>query len=320
MDEDDDGGDGGDDEYDGDDNSDDNGDDNSASDNDNGSDDGDGDDSDGEYNGDDDGDDSGDGEDNSDDGDDSGDEDNDIDGTALMSLILTILFKVQQVYNLSNKAITGILVFISFLLSVLAHPLHMVFPRTLHSAIKVSGVDTVIDKVRYDVCPKENCNALYEASEHLEHCTMTSFGRVCGAKLGYERHLSSRKRVWKAFKCFQFIPPSAWLKKMLARTEFDKLIEHCRVREPKSRILEDIYDGRVWKDFVAGGFSGKYDIAFMLNVDWYKPFKRSEYKVAALMLTVLNLPREERFKKKWTIIAGSTVKQKFTLTDYGCIS
>lgn len=58
------------------------------------------------------------------------------------------------------------------------------------------------------------------------------------------------------------------------------------------------------EDLVAGGFNGKYDIAFMMNVDWYKPFKRSEYKVAAIMMTVLNLPRHERFKKKWTIIAG----------------
>ena len=39
-------------------------------------------------------------------------------------------------------------------------------------------------------------------------------------------------------------------------------------------------------------------------MDWFKPFKRSEYKVAALMLSVLNLPRRERFRKKWTMIVG----------------
>ncbi len=45
----------------------------------------------------------------------------------------------------------------------------------------------------------------------------------------------------------------------------------------------------------------------MLDVDWFTPFKRSEYKVGAIMLTVLNLPREERYKKKWTIIAGNVI-------------
>ena len=39
-------------------------------------------------------------------------------------------------------------------------------------------------------------------------------------------------------------------------------------------------------------------------MDWLKPFKQSEYKVAALMLSVLNLPRRERFRKKWTMIVG----------------
>ena len=33
-------------------------------------------------------------------------------------------------------------------------------------------------------------------------------------------------------------------------------------------------------------------------------FKRSEYKVSAIMRTVLNLPRKERFKTEWTMILG----------------
>lgn len=40
----------------------------------------------------------------------------------------------------------------------------------------------------------------------------------------------------------------------------------------------------------------------LMNVDWFKPFK-----VAGILLTVLNLPREERFKKKWTILAGKLI-------------
>lgn len=72
-----------------------------------------------------------------------------------------------------------------------------------------------------------------------------------------------------------------------------------------SGLIEDICDGRIWKDFEASNFfSSKYNVGMMLTTDWFKPFKRSQYKVAALMLTILNLPREDRFKRKWTIIAG----------------
>jgi hypothetical protein len=70
----------------------------------------------------------------------------------------------------------------------------------------------------------------------------------------------------------------------------------------------DIKDSLVWKEFSdenANFFSKKYNFGLMLSVDWFRPFKRSEYKVAALLITVLNLPRKERFKKKWTIIAGN---------------
>ena len=70
-------------------------------------------------------------------------------------------------------------------------------------------------------------------------------------------------------------------------------------------ILQDIQDGQIWEEFVESGFfSSHYNVGLMLNVDWFSPFKRSQYKVAAIMFTVLNLPREERFKKRWTIIAG----------------
>ena len=39
-------------------------------------------------------------------------------------------------------------------------------------------------------------------------------------------------------------------------------------------------------------------------MDWFKPFKRSECKVSAIMMTVLNLPRKERFKTEWIMILG----------------
>ena len=66
-----------------------------------------------------------------------------------------------------------------------------------------------------------------------------------------------------------------------------------------------------WKDFLMDPLQptspllcDNNNIGLLLNVDWFKPFKRSEYKVSAIMMTVLNLPRSERFKSKWTMILG----------------
>lgn len=70
-------------------------------------------------------------------------------------------------------------------------------------------------------------------------------------------------------------------------------------------LLMDVKDGQVWKEFEEKGFFGrKHNLGLMLNVDWFRPFKRSQYKVAGIFLTILNQPREERFKKKWTMLAG----------------
>lgn len=40
----------------------------------------------------------------------------------------------------------------------------------------------------------------------------------------------------------------------------------------------------------------------MMNVDWFQPFKYSNYSIGVIYLTILNLPREERFKKKSMIL------------------
>ena len=65
----------------------------------------------------------------------------------------------------------------------------------------------------------------------------------------------------------------------------------------------------MWKDFLMDPLEptssllcDNNDIGLLLNVDWFKPLKHSEYKVSASMMTVLNLPRSEHFKSKWTMI------------------
>lgn len=227
----------------------------------------------------------------------------------LLQWILVVFLKIQHCFNITNRAADAILSLISYLLCMIMHPLSAVFPKTVSSAVSVTGINNSLSKYVYVVCPRERCNALYKKNQHSEKCTNVTYGRLCGAKLGYERHLSHGKVRWKPYKKFQVILPSSWLQHMFYSREFVQLIDLWRSRPEDNKLITDVYDGRMWKDLVAQGFfEGNYNLGLMINIDWFKPMKRSEYKVAGILLTVLNLPREDRFKKKWTIIAGKIIQ------------
>ena len=70
----------------------------------------------------------------------------------------------------------------------------------------------------------------------------------------------------------------------------------------------DVYDGQVWKDFHTQEFNffleRKRSIGFMLNFDFFQPFKHVQQSYGVLYLTIMNLPRSERFKQQNVLIVG----------------
>jgi hypothetical protein len=42
--------------------------------------------------------------------------------------------------------------------------------------------------------------------------------------------------------------------------------------------------------------------ALMMNVDWFQPFKHTQYSVGAVYMVLLNLPRTERFHPENVIV------------------
>jgi len=72
--------------------------------------------------------------------------------------------------------------------------------------------------------------------------------------------------------------------------------------------MSDVYDGKVWADFQQ--YDGKpflsqpFTYGLMLNVDWFKPYKHLEYSVGAIYLTIMNLPRQGRFKQENILLVG----------------
>ena len=72
--------------------------------------------------------------------------------------------------------------------------------------------------------------------------------------------------------------------------------------------MSDVYDGKLWKDFLqfqgTSFLEAKNSIAFMLNIDWFQPFKHHTYSIGVVYLAIMNLPRAVRFKRENIIVVA----------------
>ena len=109
------------------------------------------------------------------------------------------------------------------------------------------------------------------------------------------------------FKVFPYKSIRQSLSELLLRPGFVDLCQHWKFRAV-SMELEDVYDGQVWKDFqsVSGKpfLSGSLGLGIMMNIDWFQPYKRANYSVGAIYVTIMNLPRSVRFKRENVILIG----------------
>lgn len=97
------------------------------------------------------------------------------------------------------------------------------------------------------------------------------------------------------------------MKTLVNRKGFEDLCELWRNRNVSEDIMTDVYDGDIWKDFNGRKyqfFNEERNYAVMLNIDWFQPFKYTNYSVGAIYMTILNLPRHLRFKKKMSFLLG----------------
>ena len=91
-------------------------------------------------------------------------------------------------------------------------------------------------------------------------------------------------------------------------TDIHLLCEEWRSRKASNGIFEDVYDGKVWKDFQI--YNGKNflkdpgNLALMLNMDFFQPYKHVSYSVGAIYCTIMNLPLSVRYKQENVMLLG----------------
>ena len=81
-----------------------------------------------------------------------------------------------------------------------------------------------------------------------------------------------------------------------------------RERFVYSGVMEDVYDGNIWKSFEC--YAGKPflsepgNLALILNFDFFQPFEHLQCSLGALYMCVLNLPRHMRYKQQNVLLVG----------------
>ena len=91
----------------------------------------------------------------------------------------------------------------------------------------------------------------------------------------------------------------------LNRPDFSVMCDHWKNIQS---TYKDVYDGNLWCEFQTykgdSFLSDSFTYGLMLNIDWFKPCKHTEYSIGAIYLTVMNLPRAVRFRQENVMLVG----------------
>ena len=197
------------------------------------------------------------------------------------------------------------------------------FPKSLHTLYKRLGIDQD-NFTKYIVCPE--CTQIYSYKDVLTTntagrtkvttCTNKlydkgKFSKPCNTELVKEV-LVKKKKVYVPIKYYCYKSVINSLEEMLKRPGVVKQCKEWCERDVPEGVYSDIYDGHIWKNFwkskkrPEGFFSAnEHTYGFSLNIDWYQPYKhRSDVSIGVIYLVLLNLPREERYKRENWVVVG----------------
>ena len=251
----------------------------------------------------------------------------------LLQLYTFFLLMFQTLFRLSDTAINTLMTFFAMFFKTLsqrfqAFPQSFIsnVPFNIRAARKLGENGSIhLEFEKFVCCP--NCNSLYAWDECIikQHngqieskcCSFVRFSnhprlqhrKVCNTMLMKKVKTSNATIVLypRRIYCYKSIVDS--LQEMLLRPDFLKKCEqwrssHCN--EPN--VYNDIYDGKIWRDFQYS--DGKpflalpYNFAFQINVDWFNPFSHTQHSKGVIYMSVMNLPRRDRFLQENILLVG----------------
>lgn len=225
---------------------------------------------------------------------------------ALLQWLLIFILGFQAFHHLTDHAIEGLFKFLKVFLGVLGSlcstcaEIGRAFPSTLSKTRKLLGcVNLSMSLVSVAIHSLTDCIEKVGSRQAAKPCPCVPFGKHsrCNAILLKTVELASKKTVFYPLMTYCYIDIHTSLQTLLHRSQFLEKCQEWKEREVPKGVLADIYDGRVWKKFKGDGFfDDDYSFGFMLNCDWFQPYKHLTYSVGVIYLTVLNLPYSLRNK------------------------
>ena len=167
---------------------------------------------------------------------------------------------------------------------------------------------------KYVVCT--SCHTLYKYGDCFERhgrqvrktCSAMVNSKLCGEYLLKDVVLSSGCIKFYPYKVYCYCSLISSLQRLLIRSGFIDMCEETR-NNCSDQHFSDIYQGRVWKDFlVVDGIeflSAAFCYGLMLNIDWFQPFEHHTYLLGVIYLVIMNLPRVQRYKRENVILVGT---------------
>lgn len=235
------------------------------------------------------------------------------------------LFLWQSTFKLSDVGMSILLKFLCMFLGLLANILGVTAFKTITDMLPTSVtsgkklLETSKDNFEKFVCCPD-CSSIENSLERLPNgkstsktCTFVRFPqhpqqryrKPCGSPLlkPVKTSTGSAFLYPRRLYCYKSLVDS--IQQMLLHLDFLRSCEKWRKRSVPVNCMEDIYDGHMWKEFL--DYEGEPFLSIPFNfalVDWFQPFKCTNYSVGAIYMAVQNLPREERFLSENTILVG----------------
>ncbi|SMN01286.1 hypothetical protein SPONN_2359 [uncultured Candidatus Thioglobus sp.] len=241
------------------------------------------------------------------------------------SLVLWLVYYLcllQKQHYIPNVAVAALLQFLSVFFGVIAQispqisGISRYFPRTLQQLEKLMGTQPE-GRVRYVYC--EKCSSIFSYNDCILKIGSEVQSKVCkyrfsngsqscnGALLKCVER-PNKSKVFYPLKIYCYTPLYNYISVLVKRPGFCDLCDHWKGENKDTDALKDVYDEKVWSNFLTydGGpfLLGAYTYALMLNIDWFKPCKHTEYSVGAVYLTIMNLPRRIRFRQENAVLIG----------------
>ena len=250
-------------------------------------------------------------------------EDQKVQVNAIVKWLVLFLLSWQFAFTISTRAISSLLAYMkvafTLLSRILGNPvvsfLANVFPGSVHLSLKHLSIKQDLFKV-YAVCGK--CFSIYEMSNCIDNstgqalrCTFQAFPQhrmsyhrvSCKGPLLKQITLSSGMQKYYQINSYPYKSLIQSIERCLCRPGTCKRLQQWRNRHIPDGYYADVYDGKLWKEH-ADFFSQPRSYGLMLNLDWFQPFKHTTDSVGAMYITIMNLPRNERFKRENVILLG----------------